>query len=74
MTHTVRANDGKLLLRVRPAPEVQMEPTYADAFRVNASTVSTASFIEFTRDAAGKVVGFEVSTGRFRRLRFLRSL
>ena len=51
-----------------------MEPTYADAFRVNASTVSTASFIEFTRDAAGKVDGFEVSTGRFRRLRFLRPL
>ena len=74
VTHTVRANDGKLLLRVRPAPEVQMEPTYADAFRVKASTVNSASLIKFTRDAAGKVDGFEVSTGRVRRLRFVRHL
>ena len=51
-----------------------MEPTYADAFRVRASTVNSASFIKFTRDASGKVDGFEVSTGRIRRLRFVRHL
>ena len=62
-------------MRIRPAPEVQMEPTYADAFRVRAVAlgwVSAVAFIKFTRDALGKVDGFDVFTGGIRRLRFLR--
>ncbi len=67
VTYTVTVKNGKLLVRLRPAPEVQMEPTYADAFRVRAVT-----FIKFTRDAMGKVDGFDIFTGRIRRLRFVR--
>lgn len=67
VTHTVTVKDGKLLIRLRPTPGREMEPTYADAF-----VVKEVGHIRFTRDAAGKVDGFNVFTGRIRHLRFIR--
>ena len=67
VTHRVVVQDGKLKIRLRPAPEKEMEPTYADAFMVK-----DVGLIKFTRNTAGKVDGFNVFSGRIRHLRFAR--
>lgn len=66
-TYTASVEDGKLTLRRRPAGPVTLEPTYRDAFRAG-----DLGQLRFTRDAAGRVDGFNVNAGRARHLRFTR--
>lgn len=66
-TYTVSIEEGKLTLRRRPAAPVTLQPTYRDAFRAE-----DLGQLRFTRDAAGRVDGFNVNAGRVRHLRFTR--
>ncbi len=59
--------DGQLRLKRPRADEETIRPAFADAF-----TVRQLTALRFTHDAAGRVTGFTVSSGRVRRLRFER--
>ena len=63
-TYTLSVEAGKLIIRFRPAQRFELAPVYADAFE------SEGNVVRFTRDGAGRVDGFLVSSGRVRRLRF----
>ena len=64
---------GKLTVHIQPGSDVTLMPTYADAFRDDASDLA-----HFTRDASGKINGFDIAadfsmgegTGRVARLHF----
>ncbi|MCX5768275.1 MAG: serine hydrolase [Gemmatimonadetes bacterium] len=61
---TVRNENGKLLIAGRAIGESPMEPVMKDAFTMG------QGFVAFTRDASGKINGFEVSASRMLRIRF----
>ena len=71
----VAVHDGKLVLRRRPADEVELEPAYADDFVTHsfADTIGSATF-RFARDASGNVTGFSIYAGRALDVRFLRAV
>ena len=60
----VAVNDGRLVLRRRPADEMQMRPIYEDDFGTPIGS------LRFSRDASGRVTGFGVFSGRIRDVRF----
>jgi hypothetical protein len=64
----VAERDGKLVLRRRPADELELRPVYADDF--SAPTIGT---IRFARNAAGVVTGFSIYGGRVLDVRFERA-
>ena len=59
--------DGALWVENWPAVPVRATPTFADGFNFGRGWHST-----FTRDAAGRVDGVELTNGRCRRIRFVR--
>ncbi len=66
-TYTLFVEGGKLKVRFRPAQRFTLMPVLADVFE------SGSNVIRFTRDGTGRVDGFLVSSGRVRRLRFVRT-
>ena len=64
-TYTVAASDSALVLRTRWADSVVVRPSYRDAF-------GGPFFVNFTRDR-GKVDGMTFSSGRVRRVRFIKT-
>ena len=64
---TVVARDGKLYVRRRPADELELRPTYADAFQARG-----LGSVRFARDASGAVAGFAIFAGRVLDVRFQR--
>ena len=64
----VVAREGKLYLRRRLGDEVELRPTYADAFQAPG-----LGSVRFTRDARGTVTGFGIFAGRVRDVRFTRA-
>jgi hypothetical protein len=58
------ANDSTLVLSRRRTPDQRLTPVYADGFAGNTGN------IRFTRDSAGKVTGFLLTSGRIRHIRF----
>lgn len=65
----VTVANGALSVRIRPAPAVWAEPTFTDGF-----WLARAWHITFSRDAGGRVNGFEATnaSGRCRRVKFVR--
>lgn len=65
----VTVRDGALSMRIRPAPAMSAEPTFADGF-----WLGRAWHVTFARDAEGRVNGFEATSanGRCRRVKFVR--
>src|ERR1043166_958531 len=61
------ARDARLVVRRRPADEIELRPAYADDFQ--ATGFGT---LRFTRDAAGAVSGFAIYAGRVLDVRFKR--
>jgi hypothetical protein len=59
-------DDGALVVRRAPDWNIRLTPVYADAFR------GDLGWITFTRDAAGQVIGLNVSQERMWRLPFMR--
>jgi CubicO group peptidase (beta-lactamase class C family) len=57
--------NGTLILRRRPADSLALVPLYHDGFGS-----PRLGYAHFTRDATGRVTGFEVTAGRVRRVRF----
>lgn len=66
VVYVISLRDGRLFLKRRLAAEAALTPTYADAFSQGGNT------IRFTRDQAGRVNGFNQSSGRVLHLRFVR--
>jgi CubicO group peptidase (beta-lactamase class C family) len=66
--HTVIVRDGRLWFRVKPMAEVPLTPYFTDAFRLG----NGGQYFRFTRDASGKINGYEAYTGRIRHLSFVR--
>ena len=64
----VASKDGKLVLRRRPADEMELRPVYADDFQ--AAGLGT---IRFARDGRGAVTGFSIYAGRVVDVRFSRA-
>jgi CubicO group peptidase (beta-lactamase class C family) len=62
---TLVVRDGKLFAKRRPADEVELRPTYADAF-----TAPGIGSLRFSRGANGRVNGFAVFAGRVLDVRF----
>jgi len=70
-TYRLSVVGGKLTVHVQPGMDVPLIPTYADAFRDESSEL-----VHFTRDAQGRVDGFDIAadfsmsegTGRVARL------
>jgi hypothetical protein len=60
----VAVKDNQLVLRRRPAAEMAMRPIYEDDFGTPIGS------LRFSRDAAGRVTGFGVFSGRIRDVRF----
>ena len=65
----VAEKDGKLLLRRRPADEIELHPAYADDFRAGGELGT----LRFLRDAKGTVTGFAFFAGRVLDVRFKRA-
>jgi hypothetical protein len=65
-TYTVSADHGQLLLRQHEMTLANLQPAYTDAF------TTPTGLIEFTRNAAGRVIGFHMSSTNVRNLLFLR--
>ena len=63
----VVAKDGKLVVKRRPADELELRPSYADDF-IGAGLGT----IRFSRDAKGAVTGFAIFAGRVLDVRFRR--
>ena len=70
MSYAVEAAGDSLAVRLAPGDPARLEPADADAFRYRAG--GGVRFVRFTRDAAGRVTGFELTTDRVYRLRFVR--
>jgi CubicO group peptidase (beta-lactamase class C family) len=66
MTYTLYIEDGKLMVRFRPAQRIALIPVYADAFK------SEGDIMRFARDSSGRVASFRVYAGRVRHLLFIR--
>lgn len=66
VTYNLVSKDGRLFVRYRSAPNEPLKPGFNDMFWVNPITLL------FTRDDAGRVSGFEVSTEHVRNVRFVR--
>jgi CubicO group peptidase (beta-lactamase class C family) len=64
--YTVVIEAGKLVIQRRKHAPTTLEPAHADAFNGTAD-------VHFTRDAAGQIDGFLLTTGRVRNLRFARA-
>jgi len=60
----VAVKNGGLVLRRRPADEMTMRPIYDDDFGTPIGS------LRFSRDAAGRITGFGVFSGRIRNVRF----
>ncbi len=54
-TYNVVAEKGKLFAKLPPVQSFELEPTYADGFSIGGGTL-----LHFTRDANGRVDGFDV--------------
>jgi hypothetical protein len=65
-TYTVYVEDGKLMVRFRPAQRIALAPVYADAFEYEGNV------LRFSRDSSGRVAGFRVFAGRARHVFFVR--
>ena len=65
---TIVVRDGKLILRRRPADELELRPAYEDDFQAGGGLGS----LRFARDAKGKVTGFAIFAGRVVDVRFKR--
>ena len=73
--YRVRVRMNRLEIQLPPAEANALEPTYADAFRIGDSAL-----VRFTRDASGKVNGFDAKndfgmlsgTARVERIHFTR--
>jgi len=65
-THRLRAEGGKLVLRIGLAEAQPLEPIFRDAFLV------AGAQLVFQRDAQGKLSGYLVQAGRVRNIRFVR--
>ncbi len=65
-TYTVYIEDGKLMVRFRPAQRIALTPIYADAFE------SEGDIMRFSRDSSGRVAAFRVFAGRARHVLFVR--
>lgn len=65
-THRLRAEGGKLTLRIGAARAQELEPIFRDAFR--AGEIQCL----FQRDAKGNISGYTVQAGRVRNIRFTR--
>jgi CubicO group peptidase (beta-lactamase class C family) len=69
----VAANEGKLVLRRRPADEFELRPVYADDFATETSGgVQGIGTLRFARDASGRVSGLSIYAGRVLDVRFTR--
>lgn len=66
VTYAVLLDGDRLVVRFRPAQRVSLTPVFTDGFEGDGQT------IRFTRDAGGRVDGFNVSAGRVRHVRFAR--
>ncbi|MDO8836301.1 MAG: serine hydrolase domain-containing protein [Vicinamibacterales bacterium] len=66
VTYAVLRDGDHLVLRFRPAQRIALEPVFADGFEGDGQTV------RFTRDAGGRIDGFNVFAGRARHVRFTR--
>ena len=64
----VAERDGKLVLRRRPADELELRPAYRDDFQASGGLGS----LLFARDARGAVTGFSIYAGRVLDVRFSR--
>jgi CubicO group peptidase (beta-lactamase class C family) len=64
----IAVKDGKLVLRRRPADEIELRPMYADDFQA-AEGLGT---VRFSRNASGAVTGFSFYAGRVVDVRFKR--
>jgi len=64
----VAAKGDKLVLRRRPADEIELRPAYADDF-----AAPGLGSIRFSRDASGRVTGFAIFAGRVIDVRFTRA-
>lgn len=62
---TIAQQDGKLLLRQRPAVSLELRPAYRDVFEI-----PTGDVVRFIRDDSGKVTELSLFLGRVRDLRF----
>jgi len=65
VVYTVAVEDGQITILRRKHGATPLQPTFADAF-------TGAADVRFTRDAAGAIEGFLLTTGRVRSLRFVR--
>jgi CubicO group peptidase (beta-lactamase class C family) len=63
----IAAKGDKLVLRRRPADEIELRPAYADDF-----AAPGLGSIRFARDASGRVTGFAIFAGRVIDVRFTR--
>jgi hypothetical protein len=64
----VAAKGDKLILRRRPADEIELRPAYADDF-----VAPGLGTIRFSRDGSGRVTGFAIFAGRVIDVRFARA-
>ena len=64
----VAAKGDKLVLRRRPAEEIELRPAYADDF-----AAPGLGSIRFARNASGRVTGFSIFAGRVIDVRFTRA-
>ncbi|MEO7965527.1 MAG: hypothetical protein ABIT38_16580, partial [Gemmatimonadaceae bacterium] len=63
-TWTVRVDSGKAYITGRAVGESVMEPVIKDGYSMR------SGYLAFTRDASGKINGFNVSASRMQRIRF----
>lgn len=64
----VAERDGKLVVRRRPADELELRPVYRDDFQSGGGLGT----LRFARDARGTVTGFSIYAGRVLDVRFKR--
>jgi CubicO group peptidase (beta-lactamase class C family) len=65
-TYSVMLAKSGLVVRFRPAQGYALAPAFKDGFEGDGNT------LRFTRDAAGRIDGFDVYAGRVRHVRFAR--
>ena len=64
LPYRIEVADGRIVLRRLKSAAVKLEPLVRDVFRGSAGT------LRFSRDSAGRVTGFTLSSGRIRGFRF----
>ena len=65
-TYTIDVENGKLLVRFRPAQRIVLDPIYEDAFE------SEGAVLRFNRDSSGRIVSLRIFAGRAWRVLFVR--